>query len=107
MDLKNVFGGTDDLALKARSFVEATGAFVGELAKTGQDVEVSMLELDNTGDPTAIDYDAPVMDSYKKTYRPISASEIAKANKQMAEALAGENFVEGFLTAVQLIMMFK
>lgn len=105
MNTNQVFNGTDDLAAKARAFVEAAGVFIGELAKTGDGLEVAVASLDQS-DPTNVDYDAPVLDAYKKQYTPITASDIATANKQMSEAIAGEHWIGGFLTAVQLFMLF-
>lgn len=106
MNAKNLFDGSGDLATKARAFVEATGAFLGEMAKSGESLDIAMMELDqSTGG--GVDYDAPVLDAYKKTYRPISPSEIANANREMTQAIAGEKWVAGFMQAVQIMMMFR
>lgn len=51
------------------------------------------------------DYDAPAMDSYKRTYAPPTAEEIQNLNKKMAENIAGEKYVEGFVQALQLVAM--
>ena len=107
MDTKKIFEGSDELAAKARAFVEAAGAFFGEMAKTGNGLDLALMELDKVSEGLGVDYDAPVMDAYKKVYRPITAGEIANANKEMTQAIAGEKWVEGFMTCVQLIMMFK
>lgn len=107
MDINSIFAGNDNLGQKARAFVEAAGAFLGELSKTGNGLEVALMELDNSGSGINVNYDAPVLDAYKKTYRPITASEIAIANKEMSQALAGEKWTEGFLACAQLMMALR
>lgn len=94
---------TTDLGKAARAFVSAAAVFVGELARNNIDLDFG--EAEDTSN--TIDYDAPVSDSYKKTYKPISASEIVQANKDMSEALAGEKYVEGFLACIKLMTMVK
>jgi len=92
-----------NLGKSARAFVEAAAKFIEELAKDNVDLEFG--EADDT--TNVIDYNAPVSDSYKKTYKPITASEIVEANRQMSQAIAGEKFIAGFIAAIQLFLMVK
>jgi hypothetical protein len=103
MNIQEIFNLGGPLAEKAKEFVRTTAVFLDELAKNGQHLDLNSLNNVSTG----VDYDAPVLDSYKKQYTPITPGEIMEANKKMSEAIAGEKWVEGFMACVQLVLMAK
>jgi len=86
-----------EVAKAVREFVEKASIFVEVMARN--DIEVQLPEQPSSGP----DYGAPAIDSYKKTYTPITKQEIIEANKKMAESIAGENWIAGFFMAVQLL----
>ena len=96
-------GTTAGLGVSARGLVVAAAKFIEELAKNN--IELDFGEADNT--TNEIDYNAPVSDSYKKTYKPITTTEIIQANKSMSEAISGEKWIAGFMTMVKLLLMAK
>lgn len=103
MNLQEIFAQGGPLAERAKDFVKASAVFVEELAKSGHSLDLN--QLNNSSVSGGVNYDAPVLDAYKKQYTPIKPSEIVQANKEMAESLAGEKWVAGFMAAVQLMMM--
>lgn len=103
MTIQELLAQGGDVAASARKFVEATAAFVGELSKHNLSLELG--EANTT--ENYIDYSAPTIDSYKKTYKPITATEIIEANKKMSEAISGERFLDGMIAAIQLMLLFK
>jgi len=102
MKLEDIFQNKD-LGPKARKVVESIAGLLGALAK--DNVELEFGESEDT--TNVIDYDSPASDSYKKSYKPITTSEIVKANKAMSEAISGEKWCEGFLACIQLFLMVK
>ena len=103
LGVAGVAGGTAELGASARNFVTAAAKFIEELAKN--EVELDFGEAENTSNE--IDYNAPVSDSYRKSYKPITTTEIVEANKNMSEAIAGEKWCEGFLMAIKFMLLVK
>ena len=102
MDLKTLFEDVN-VGAAAKKFVEDFAKFLEKLSENN--VELDFGEADDTSNE--IDYTSPAADSYKKTYKPITTTEIAEANKAMSEAISGEKWVEGFMAAIQLMLMAK
>ena len=103
MTLEELFAIGGPLAATARKFVEASADFLGELSKNN-----ITLDLGPSNETTnEVDYEAPSSEAYKRTYKPITASEIIQANKSMTENISGEKWVAGFLACVQLILIAK
>jgi len=86
MTLEELFQRKDELGDGARKWMKSTSEFLKVLSEHNLDLEFGA--ADDTDE--VIDYDAPVMDSYTKSYKPIKASEIVVANKKMTEAISGE-----------------
>lgn len=102
-NLEQIVAQGGPVAEATRKFVESAAVFLSELAQNNITLDIG--PSDST--ENKIDYSAPTLDSYRKTYKPISATEIIEANKKMTEAISGEKWFAGFMTAVQLIMMFR
>ena len=102
MTINEILSQGGDVEASAKAFIKASATFLETLSKNNLTLDMGSA---NSSDVN-VDYDAPVMDSYIKTYRPIDASEIITANKEMAEALAGEKWISGFLTCVKLFLLF-
>jgi len=103
MTLQELFDNVGEIGDISKDFLKAFAKFIDVLAENN-------IEIDFTGSETSenvIDYESPASESYKKTYKPITASEITKANKEMSEAIAGEKWVEGFIACVQLMLLAK
>lgn len=101
MTIEEIIAQGGPLAEKARKFVEAFAAFLDELARNNLSLDFGPAnETTNQ-----IDYNAPTIGAYRRTYKPITAEEIVKANKAMTEAIAGEKWVAGFLTFAALLML--
>lgn len=102
MTIQEILAKGGDVEKYAKAFISSSAAFIDVLAKNNLSIDLGVADTSSV----TIDYDAPASASYKKTYRPLNSSEIIQANKEMAEALAGEHWVDGFMTCVQLVMMF-
>lgn len=101
MDINTILQSPDALGDSARKWVEVTAEFIGQLSS--HNIELNFGPTNDTD--VEVDYDAPASAAYKRTYTPITTSEIVTANKDMTEAISGEKWVDGFVTAVQFIMM--
>lgn len=99
--LQEILATGGDVAAATRSFVEASAKFFDELAKNNLSLDFGAADTTSN----VIDYDKPTTDSYVKSYKPISATDIILANKKMQSALAGEHFVDGFLACLALVML--
>ena len=101
MTLQEILNDPGKLGQAAREFVEQAAAFIEALAENDLTLEFGPAD----GTENKVDYDAPVSAAYVKSYKPIAASEIVSANKEMSEALAGENKVAGFVAAIKLFAL--
>jgi len=102
MTIQDILSKGGEIEANAKAFIQASATFFDTLAKNNLTLDLGQADSSSVN----VDYDAPTQDAYKKTYRPIDSSEIIQANKEMTEAISGEKWVEGFITCVQLIMMF-
>lgn len=102
MTINEILSKGGDLEVNAKAFIKASSVFIDTLAKNNITLDMGVSD----SSAVDIDYDAPIESVYKKTYRPIDSSEIIKANKEMSEAISGEKWISGFVTCIQLIMMF-
>lgn len=100
MDIQEVMNKDAETGDAVKAFIKASARFLEVLSKHNINLEV------NDPGAGAIDYNAPASAAYKKTYRPIEAAEIIQANKEMSEAISGEQWVKGFLMCVKLMLLF-
>ena len=102
MTVQELSAAPGDVGNAVKAWVAATASFVQALSDNNISVEFGPAGTSNTN----VDYDSPPEASYQKTYKPITADDIVQMNKTMQNALRGENFIEGFLTCLQIIAMF-